>query len=62
MCFFGAGGGRLSFLFQVHLLIFLGLPFVFIPGALFNPTWTLGPPARCHLLPILFWWLGGFPY
>ena len=38
--FFGTGGGRLS-LFQLHLLIFLGHPFVFIPRAFINPMWTL---------------------
>ena len=37
----GGGGGRGLSLFQVHLLIFLGPPVVFIPGAFFNPIWTL---------------------
>ena len=41
--FFCAGGGRLS-LFQVHLLIFLGHLFVFIPRAFINPMWTLAYP------------------
>ena len=35
------GGGRCCSLFQVHLLIFLGHPIVFIPGAFINPRWTL---------------------
>ena len=38
------GGGRGLSLFQVHLLILLGPPVVFIPGAFFNPIWTL---SRC---------------
>ena len=33
---FGAGGGRL-YLLQVHLLMFLGHPFVFNLRAFFNP-------------------------
>ena len=37
---FGAGGGCLS-LFQVHLLILLGPPVVFIARAFTNPIWTL---------------------
>ena len=37
---FGAGGGCLS-LIQVHLLVFLGPPFVFITRAFLNPIWTL---------------------
>ena len=37
---FGARGGCVSFN-QVHLLIFLGTPFVFLPRAFTNPIWTL---------------------
>ena len=37
----GGGGGRGLSLFQVHLLILLGTPVVFILGAFFNPIWTL---------------------
>ena len=39
--FHGGGGGRGLSLFQVHLLILLGPPVVFITGAMFNPIWTL---------------------
>ena len=35
-----AGGGCLSSILQVHLLIRLGPPFVFIPRAFVNPIWT----------------------
>ena len=38
--FCGAVSGCLS-VFQVHLLIFLGPPFVFISRAFINPMWTL---------------------
>ena len=37
----GGGGGRGLSLFQVHLIICLGPPFVFIAGAFINPTGTL---------------------
>ena len=40
--FFEAGGGCLS-LFQVHLLIQLGPPVVFIARAFTNPIWTVHP-------------------
>ena len=38
--FVGEKFGRGRRVLQVHLLVFLGHPFVFIPGAFLNPRWT----------------------